>query len=1441
MSIKMKLTEDVSSKMQKIVSTTRDAATTLDSLGRNIDRAFRSNAAAAFGSRTGEALRSVNDEAENLGETLEQVLRDFSPSNEDLTGDISGQLRDAADQADDLSDSAGDAGDSMDDLARRARDAGEGLDDLGDGGDGLDDLADDADSAGESLDDLNSRAGSLSGAIKGVIAAVAGLKVVGEIKDFIGDAVGIGKDFTSMMSEVQSISGASGSEIAKMEETARSYGATTVFSATEAAEALKYMSLAGWDANQSSSALGGVLNLAAASGMELGQASDMVTDYLSAFGMQAGQASYFADMLSYAQSKSNTTAAQLGEAYRNSAANMHAAGQDVETTTSFLEAMANQGYKGSEAGTALAATMRDITQKMEDGAVKIGETSVAVQDSKGNFRDLTDVMADVEKATGGMGDAQKAAALGSTFTADSIKAINMILAEGMDKVSGYEDALRSAGGTAEAMAGTMNDNLTGDMANMNSAFEEMKLQVFDRMEGTLRDGAQYVTGTVIPALTEWVPEAVGTVTAGVSAFASAVGPLFETVLKNPRAVVEAIGSITAGFAAFKAVTAGLKAAEFVKGAGGITSVLSKLGAGIFGNPWAAGAAAVTAAVAAIGFAVHEYNKLQIEDSLATHFGDIELSAEQVESAARHILNAKYLVNVEAALNEFQNADKLADEAQEALQKNDALEWKASIGMELDESEISEYVGNIDTFIQSRIGELESRTYAATITVQTMLSSSEEGQTLASQMEQWAVEDELEMNTLSQRLKSAVEKAMTDGVLDANEQAAITILQHKMNSILSSWKESDTQAGLDLIDQKYGSASGKDLTAKSFTKIVDELKKQRKDNQGNLDESYTDLMSTLHGLDNSGRLDEAGLSFDSLKTQAGYAYRNASASELAHSVDYETNTLSDTYGDLLDTNFSKMEKESQSFVENASSLFSQGDIMGAFDQLTSGANAAQTYSGLFSSRDQKALADIYESMQPDVEAMQSLMGEYRDAGQAIPQELMASFNKAMMVGAAAGDANAAFQVFANQMIADPANNAMVEAIQNGTQAAPQELKDALGIALAEQTSEPLAMEEVAVSLAGVDLDVSQVAELTDFSEEEVQAILDKMNIEAAAEVDVKTEAGTVDGVGGEQAGQKAEEAVKASAGGEAVEVEKSVNVKTKAGENDQSGAIEAGKKAGETAQSAAGSDTTVEQTVKTNKKYVPGDEDTSQVTAATEQALSQQTIDSKATVDVTAQPGTDNFTETAGNLASKFGAAVKAAFAKTFTAATNVSITANYSLANPTKTISFSGGGSGTATVKASMHASGGIFHEPHLGMVAEAGYPESIIPIDGSQNAIGLWQKTGEMLGLGSFGQEVGGARLSGQEAGGTYLTGQEQAGQRITTMPSGMGMGTQDRGQTDKASAGGDRNINLNINGSGKIQVTSNMSKDDVVRIILDNAKEVIYQIVEQETMEEGDLVYDY
>lgn len=317
-----------------------------------------------------------------------------------------------------------------------------------------------------------------------------------KLGDFIQSSIETGKEFSSSMSEVGAISGASAEDLAELEATAREYGATTTFSASESAQALKYMALAGWKTTESTDALGGVLNLAAASGMDLASASDMVTDYLSAFSMEAGQAGDFADMLAYAQSNANTTAEGLGEAYKNCAANLNAAGQDVETTTSLLSMMANQGLKGSESGTALAAIMRDLTDKMSDGAVKIGDTSVAVMDAEGNYRDLTDILKDVEKATDGMGDAQKASALSSTFTSDSIKGLNLILNAGVDNAASFEKELRNCKDTASNMADTMNDNLEGDLKTLNSAIEEVELKLNDKLEPVLRKVVQWFTGIV---------------------------------------------------------------------------------------------------------------------------------------------------------------------------------------------------------------------------------------------------------------------------------------------------------------------------------------------------------------------------------------------------------------------------------------------------------------------------------------------------------------------------------------------------------------------------------------------------------------------------------------------------------------------------------------------------------------------------------------------------------------------------------------------------------------------------------------------------------------------------------------------------------------------------------------------------------------------------------
>ncbi len=389
------------------------------------------------------------------------------------------------------------------------------------------------------------------------LASTAVTAAVGGIKDAASAVVEIGSAFESSMSKVSALSGATGDDLAALESKARELGSSTTFSASQAADALGYMALAGWDTQAMLAGVGPVLSLAQAGELDLAAASDLVTDYLSAFNMTAEDTSRMVDVLAYAQANANTTVDGLGQAFKNCAANCNAAGMDVETTSAAIAMMANQGLKGSEAGTALNAVMRDMTQRMEDGSIKIGDATVAVMDAQGNYRDFADILADVEKATDGMGDAEKAAALQSTFTADSIKGLNLMLNAGSGELSSFRDDLYGCAGAAEDAAAAMTDNLQGDLAGMGSAFEELALKIYDGVQEPLRDAVQFVTGTVVPGLTflvehmDYVAVALGGVAAAVAAMnfgkvtsaLSAVPKLLAGFTGGPILLV--VGAITA--------------------------------------------------------------------------------------------------------------------------------------------------------------------------------------------------------------------------------------------------------------------------------------------------------------------------------------------------------------------------------------------------------------------------------------------------------------------------------------------------------------------------------------------------------------------------------------------------------------------------------------------------------------------------------------------------------------------------------------------------------------------------------------------------------------------------------------------------------------------------------------------------------------------------------
>jgi len=416
------------------------------------------------------------------------------------------------------------------DVAKTSREVKDLANQMDKGADSAEDLGDAVEDAGKSADSATGGFTVFKGALANLVANVI-TSAVDKMKELVSNTIEVGQTFQSSMAKVQAISGATDEELQLLTDTAKKFGSTTKFSASESADALGYMALAGWDANTSASALGGVLNLASASGMDLARASDMVTDYLSAFGMQADQSAYFADLLAYAQGNANTSAEQLGEAYKNCSANLASAGQDIETTTALLSMLANQGLKGSEAGTALNAIVRDMTSKMKEGKIAIGDTLIEVQDAEGNFRDLTEILKEVESATDGMGTAQKASALQSTFTADSIKGLNLILNAGVTSAEDFEDALRNSTGTAEKMAGVMNNTLAGDMTALNSQIEGVQISLYEKFEPALRKGVEALSKLV--DVVSWLIDNSDGVVTAITAMATAVGTYvaYTTALK----------------------------------------------------------------------------------------------------------------------------------------------------------------------------------------------------------------------------------------------------------------------------------------------------------------------------------------------------------------------------------------------------------------------------------------------------------------------------------------------------------------------------------------------------------------------------------------------------------------------------------------------------------------------------------------------------------------------------------------------------------------------------------------------------------------------------------------------------------------------------------------------------------------------------------------------
>lgn len=959
----------------------------------------------------------------------------------------------------------------------------------------------------------------------------------------VAESVNSFQDFESMMSQVKAISGATGQAFDDLTAKAQEMGATTKFTATESAEAFNYMAMAGWKPQQMIDGISGIMSLAAASGEDLGTTSDIVTDAITAFGLTAGDAGHFADVLAQASANANTDVSMLGESFKYVAPVAGAMKYSIEDTSLALGLMASANVKGSMSGTALKTSIANMVKPTNDMAEAMDKYGISITDGEGNLKSLKGVIDNVRGSLGGLSRDEQTAVASTIFGKEAMAGMLAIVNASEEDYNKLSNAIYNANDAAEGMADTMLDNLKGSFTLMQSAIEGTENAFGKRLSPYLRGIAGGITD-MMPEITDGINAVMDVVDDKIAGVKRKITDMtgsdewknadlfgkidiaWDSIIAKPfgnwvsgdgaQLISTGLGTLFSSAAAIlpggekAGLTSWLSAGILAKGAAtvaqkgkSIVETLSPIGDAIGNITEAAGnandvmdfagnlssmipmgakvglaAAGITAAIIGIKLAIDKYNETQLENSLEDHFGKIKLSADEVKDAAAGILNQKYLTNVELALNEVQNADNLRAEAQKALESNDVLEFKSRVGITLTADEQQEYTDNINTFVESKISELESRTFAAHIHVQTYLAGTEDGQTLAQNIKEWARADNLELSDLSSQLSQKVSEALKDGIIDVNEEEAISALQEKMNSITARWKEAEAQAQWDWINQKYGHLSAADLESGSFTDLMDEMRSQRETAMESIKADTTQWYSELEAMKDYGRITPE--QYESYKEQTGWYVRGQEGSELSKSLELGSNTLNDTYGEKITGNIQTLTETAQNALKSAETSLQSGSydtIASTFDNMFTSMDNGKGFLGIGADADQRALNELYQSMAPDVSQMGSLIDQYREAGQAVPKSLMEGYKEAIEVGAAAGDVDAAWQNYANQILesgseemksvlTDP-NNPMYESVREQL---PEELKTAIDRATAETTPDEITLEGLRAAVDGdVDID------------------------------------------------------------------------------------------------------------------------------------------------------------------------------------------------------------------------------------------------------------------------------------------------------------------------------------------------------------------------------------
>lgn len=864
--------------------------------------------------------------------------------------------------------------------------------------------------AKEGLSELNDWSNMIMAGIAADVTAAAATATLA-----ISNAMETYTEFEQEMATVQSISGATATQFLEMKEAALEAGSSTVFTATEAASALEYMSLAGWDVDTSVEALIPLLQLAAATNAELSTTSDLVTDSMSALGLEVDDLNSYMDKLVMANNKSNTTAEQLMEALVKTGGASKTLGADLDDTITALGILANNGTKAEEAGTALNSIFTRIASNST--AIKeLDNIGVSIFDESGSFIGLEESLIAINEAMADFTDEQKALSLGEIAGTQRYSMFSYLLdavkedeATGITAWNTLENSIAASNGALASMYDITTDTLLNAQKRLESAKEDMQIRVVDVFSDDAKEFVSWLAEK-LPEVTESIVDFAeshrGEFADALETGGEALEALWEKGVsatewlgKNNKMITGSLKGIAAGLIAIKTANLGVN----------LISLISSLAL----NPWgvaAVGALALGTAIGGIAGAIKDAEREMISSNLAEHFGTITLSLEELDSLARQIVGENSLGGIEAFLNATEDAADSLSKATDTLTELQKTHWEIEVGFNLSAADFEDYGSQLESYISQVEAYAEDKGYEVHLATSVLFGTGTEKDTAISQFFS-DIQAELEShgNELYEYLYNTTNGALLDGIIDTPEEEIVQEYLAKINRITKAITDAENQAKFNAMTLKY---SGVDLNSDSIMQLMEDLNQYTTEISEGAEQAYQSAMTAYYArwnLDNTYTQQE----FTQDKEDARTAYYGQKTQAILSGMDYMMQTLNESYP-MLEEWMQQYRSDVDDIIEKYTSEAYKADWESNPELMFSIVGTEMTekleaYSGGW---DAKAMAELMDNMQPMVQQLEDTAKEYSMQGE-IPAEITEALNSwEEIYSFVTGDAEEAFTDLAN---------------------------------------------------------------------------------------------------------------------------------------------------------------------------------------------------------------------------------------------------------------------------------------------------------------------------------------------------------------------------------------------------------------------------------------------